>query len=58
MKNITCLSKQGSWLYLGSYQDAYSRKAVSWDVREMMPEDLVNKALCRADSPRECGQWG
>lgn len=44
--DITCLPRQGGgWLYLVSWQDAYSRKIVGCDVREIMPEDLVNEAL-------------
>ncbi|GAB3842007.1 hypothetical protein GCM10028821_49790 [Hymenobacter jeollabukensis] len=40
-------------LYLASWQDACSRTAVGWDVRESMPEDLVSEALRRAVAVRQ-----
>ncbi len=47
--DITYLPRQGGgWLYLAVWLDRCSRKVVSWDVRETMPEDLVSEALRRA----------
>jgi putative transposase len=52
--DITYLPKQGGgWLYLATWRDRYSRKIVSWDVRESMPEDLVSEALRRALAVRQ-----
>ncbi len=52
--DITCLPKQGGgWLYLASWLDACSRKVIGWDVREIMPEDLVSEALRRALAVRQ-----
>jgi putative transposase len=47
--DITYLPRQGGgWLYLAVWLDRCSRKIVSWDVRDTMPEDLVSEALRRA----------
>ena len=52
--DITYLPKQGgSWLYLDTWLDRYSRKVVGWDVRETMPEALVSEALRRALAVRQ-----
>jgi putative transposase len=52
--DITYLPRQGGgWLYLAVWLDRCSRKVVSWDVRETMPEDLVSEALRRALAVRQ-----
>ena len=52
--DITYLPRQGGgWLYLATWLDRYSRKAVGWDVRESMPEGLVSEALRRALTVRQ-----
>ena len=43
----------GGWFYLATWLDRCSRKAVGWDVRESMPEDLISEALHRALAVRQ-----
>lgn len=37
----------GGWLYLAMWLDRCSRKICGWDMRDIMPENLVSEALRR-----------
>ena len=48
MGDVIYLPRQGSgWLYPAVWLDCCSRKIVGWNLRDIMPEDLINEALRR-----------
>ena len=52
--DITYLPKQGgSWRYLVTWRDRYSRKVVGWDVHKSTPEALVSGDLRQALAMRQ-----
>ena len=44
---------EGSWLYLATWQDMFSRKIVGWDLAENMRSSLIINALNKAIKQRK-----
>jgi len=54
--DITYIYTQGSWLYLSTIMDLYSRKIVGWSMKNRITQDLVIEALNMAIKQRKPGR--
>jgi len=55
--DITYLpSVNGTWLYLSTWMDLFTREILGWKIDERMEESLAVDSLCRALNKNDCGR--